>query len=289
MRIMTSNIWGDYFGNPPRGRDENLLTVYARYSPDVIGFQEVTRAWYESALFEKLSEGYYFLGTECIDSKNAVPMAVKKEFSLLAKGFEYLEGTPDESKAITWGVVEKDGKRFALCNTHFWWMKGGESEETKRHHGVLSWSAEDHHGLRAKNAEQLSRLMQYLHARYLCPVFAFGDMNAPIYASIFEVFAQNGIRKLFDLAKERDTAATIHGDPQRTESGAYRGKEAAADYLARVGRKMGVPEGLTEGYHFSIDHIVGLGDDLTVCAYRVIRDREALDATDHSPVFADIL
>jgi endonuclease/exonuclease/phosphatase family metal-dependent hydrolase len=43
-----------------------------------------------------------------------------------------------------------------------------------------------------------------------------------------------------------------------------------------------------EGYHLSIDHIVGLGDGFTVKEYRVIEDREALDASDHSPIYADV-
>ena len=124
MRIMTSNIWGDYFNNSTIGRDDKLYGVYQKYAPDVIGFQEVTKGWYESSLFEKLSKDYCFIGTELFGSKNYVPMALKKELILIAKGFEYLENTPDSSKAITWAVVKQNGIVFALCNTHFWWMRG---------------------------------------------------------------------------------------------------------------------------------------------------------------------
>ena len=131
MRIMTSNIWGDYFGNPTRGRDDKLWGIYRKYAPDVLGFQEVTGGWYESSLFEKLSGDYYFVGTELYDFKNYVPMAIKKEIQLLAKGFEYLTDTPDSSKAITWAVLhnEADGKLFGVCNTHFWWMGGKEEHD----------------------------------------------------------------------------------------------------------------------------------------------------------------
>jgi len=288
MRIMTSNIWGDYFGNPPSGRDEKLLAVYGRYAPDVIGFQEVTKAWYESALFENLSGKYYFLGTECIGSNIHVPVAVSKQYTLVAKGFEYLEDTPDESKSITWGVVKKDGVHVAFCNTHFWWMCGKEPDHVRKQAGVLDFTYEDHCALRAKNAAQLAKLMHYLHDRYGCPVFAFGDMNAPVSHSIFRVYAENGIKNLFDMTENRDLVCTIHGNPVRGEDGIYHGNRATAEYLGRLCNTFRLTEGAGEGHAASIDHIVGLSDTFSVKQYRVIEDQDALDATDHSPVYADI-
>ena len=56
MRIMTSNIWGDYFNNPVELRQEGLLNVFKKYSPDVLGLQEVTKSWYESKIFKELCE-----------------------------------------------------------------------------------------------------------------------------------------------------------------------------------------------------------------------------------------
>ena len=61
MRIMTSNIWGDFFNNPPKGRDKNLCLAYKKYNPDVLGFQEVTQSWYGSSLFETLKTEYNFV------------------------------------------------------------------------------------------------------------------------------------------------------------------------------------------------------------------------------------
>ncbi len=116
---MTSNIWGDYFGNEVQIREDQLFDVYTKYAPDVIGFQEVTPGWYESSIFGKLSGEYSFIGTEVFDSNNYVPIAIKKKYSLIAKGFEYLENTPDQSKAITWAVVDDGEHKVAVCNTHF--------------------------------------------------------------------------------------------------------------------------------------------------------------------------
>lgn len=289
MRIMTSNIWGDYFNNSPIGRDVNLFSVYQKYAPDVIGFQEVTKAWYKSTLFEKLSDEYYMVNAANPKVNNFVPMAIKKEYALLASGFEYLEETPDDSKAITWAVVEKEGVKVALCNTHFWWMRGRESDEVKKLKNVLDFTAEDHCNLRKKNALQLTRLMTRLAAEFSCAAFAFGDMNATTRESIFTVYKQNGVQYLFDIALEKDTACSIHGDPIQLEDGTFQGKKADQEYFARFAHAMCLPElAYGEGNDRSIDHIIGWGENFSVTEYRVIEDKAALDATDHSPVYADI-
>jgi len=289
MRIMTSNIWGDYFKNPPRGRDDNLFSVFEKYVPDVLGFQEVTKSWYESSLFENLSRDYYFVGTEIIGSSNFVPLAIKKNATLISKGFEYLEGTPDKSKAITWAVVEQNGKIFALCNTHFWWMRGTEPEPTKRNAGVLDLTLDDHCRLRANNAKQLFSLMKHIQDRYSCPVFAFGDMNATIEEEVFQIYRQNGVKMLYDIAKNRDNGCTMHGDPIRQDDGSYHGVRATDDYLQHFRTLLCLPErSVDTAHHTSIDHIVGFGEDFWVSEYRIIEDQQALDATDHSPVYADV-
>ena len=51
IRLMTSNVWGNYFGNEVEVRDVQLLGVMKKYAPDVIGMQEVTAAWQASELF----------------------------------------------------------------------------------------------------------------------------------------------------------------------------------------------------------------------------------------------
>ena len=42
LSIMTFNIWGDYFGNPPVERDLKEAGVILRWKPDIVAFQEVT-------------------------------------------------------------------------------------------------------------------------------------------------------------------------------------------------------------------------------------------------------
>lgn len=290
MRIMTSNIWGNFFNNPPELRKDALLRVYKKYNPDIIGFQEAAQGWYDVDLFWKLGEEYTLIGTACCNNKNSTPIAVKRSITVIAYGHEQLEKTPDVSKAITWAVVEKDEQRVAVCNTHFWWMRGGEPEETKKACGVSGYTLEDHCKLRSDNARQLVRLMKYLSERFSAPVFAFGDMNCVISEGVFDVYAENDVKMLFDAAAERDVVCSIHGDPKRGDDGLFHGKRADAEYIAHVREVLRLPKvsGDEEGYHSSIDHIVGRGDGFDVLQYRVVEDEDALNASDHSPVWADI-
>lgn len=258
MRIMTSNIWGDYFGNPVSVREEGLYEVFAKYSPDILGFQEVTRGWYNGKMFSKLAAEYDFVGTEIFGSTNYVPFAYKREagFVLRAKGYEMLENTPDISKAITWAYFERkeaDKKSFAVCNTHFWWKTGKE-----------------HDLIRERNAKQLSALMKNLAEKYSCPVFAFGDMNCTVESSVFDIYSANGFFKLHSRALEKSDKSSHHGDPKLGGDGKYHGKTTENDFK------------------HSIDHIIGYGENIRVACYEIVEEQNALDSTDHSPVYADI-
>lgn len=255
LRIMTTNIWGDYFNNPANVRKDNMYKVYENYKPDVIGFQEVEKSWYKSGMLEKLAEEYTLIGTSLRDSFVYVPLAFKKKFRLKANGYEYLDYTTDDSKAITWAVIASYEKTFAVCNTHFWWMTG-----------------EEHDLVREKNAAQLAKLMKVLYERFNCPVFAFGDMNSCCTSKIFtKIYPNAGIAQLYDEASEKDNICSHHGDPIKNTDGSFSGQKTNKDHT------------------HSIDHIVGFGEGYMVLRYKVVEEQYALDATDHSPVYADIV
>lgn len=254
MRIMTSNIWGDYFKNPVDVREDFLYDVLKKYDADFIGFQEVTPNWHKGEMFKWLLEDYNFVGTEISESKNYVPFVYKKEYFLVAKGYE-LFFTPEEiSKGITWGVFKKpDGSFIGICNTHFWWMSGPE-----------------HDVIRDDNALKLIATMKFIKEKYNCPVFAFGDLNCTRSANVFNIFKENGVEQLYDIAENKDNIGSHHGNPVLGDDGRYHGTTTDKDC------------------EHSIDHILALKGDCKVLEYRIVEDQKALDATDHSPVYVDV-
>ena len=261
LRLVTANIWGDYFGNPVSEREDAFLDAFLKYQADVIGMQECTTGWHESKLFSGLQENNYamlnkFKGV----SLNYVPIFYRSDrFELVDSGFQYYMKVPnDRSKAFTWAVLKsiENGQVFGVINTHFWWKSGAE-----------------HDAIRMINAEQLVQRMLAIHDEYNCPVFAFGDLNCTTYAAPFQYFNENNIVRLRDIAKTFSKKSSHHGDPVRGEDGLYHGKVSKNPEVK------------------AIDHIIGLqGDfDYEVTTYQLILDQPVLDASDHSPVYADIV
>lgn len=269
---MTSNIWGDFFGNEVAARGEQLYEIYKKYDPDIIGIQEATGSWYLSDMFYELEkDGYLFLGTQFVhpelytpdpgqplhETGIYLPLLVKKDkFAVHSYGWEHFENTPDISKSVTWAVLEtkQEHKKFCICNTHFWWMERNKDDDF----------------LRAENAGQLSELMKYLDEKYQCPVFAVGDMNSRIDSEAFCVFKENGVQDLLEVAQKASRVCSWHGNPVCGEDKKYHGIRTTEDYTR------------------SIDHMVGYGTGYYVENYYIVEDQNALDATDHSPVYADV-
>lgn len=259
LRIMTANVWGDYFGNPVAVREDQFMETFREYRPDVIGLQEMTPGWVESSLFQEMQEHYALVGTVLGSHVNYVPLAYSKErFDLLEGGFRRYSDTPDRSKAITYAVLtEKNGgQRLAVCNTHFWWKSGPE-----------------HDLIRKKNARELAACMKELSSRYGCAVFAFGDLNSTVSSEVFAVFGEEGVVRLYDLAEVRSEVSSHHGNPVLGEDGRYHGAQTE------------------RSQEHSIDHIVMLAGEepCRVQTYQVILDQRVLDASDHSPVYADVV
>lgn len=258
IRLMTSNIWGDYSDNEVAVREDKLYDVYEKYAPDVIGMQEVTENWHNSALFENLTNaGYTLLDDIPGPSNNYTPIFVNSErFNVIESGYANLRSTNDNTKSIQWGVLEdkEDGTKFAVCNTHFEYRSGAEYDAA-----------------RESNAQQLATLMLKIKEDFGCTAsFGMGDMNANIYSSVFTVYDSEDIQNLADIAPEKPTCSTIHRSPVRGPDGQFHGLRTGSPF------------------ENSIDHIVGTEDSYSVVDFQVVIDQEALDATDHSPVFADI-
>lgn len=253
IRIMTSNIWGDYFQNPVELRCNNIIETVRKYSPDVLGVQEITPSWHHSELFTTLSDEYTVLESRL---ENYVPLLYKtQKYKLLGCGWELYKETPDKSKGITWAVLQdkESGKEIGVCNTHLWWKQGPE-----------------HDPIRVKNAKQLLALMDYIKAKYDVLVYGFGDFNCVYDSAAMDFLRENDIVTSFEVAEEYSKVCTIHGDPVLGEDGAYHGKRTDKDLYA------------------SIDHVITYRNESVIKRQVVVEDQIILDATDHSPVYVDV-
>ncbi len=279
IKIMTSNIWGDYFGNPVEVREMGLFDTYMRYDPDILGMQEATVAWGDSRLFKLLCDKYTFVPVDKIVAKwyednaddegvkdlrlrgksaeqNFVPLVYKSDkYDLVDYGWHHFTDTIDPSKCVTWALLcdKKTDKKFGVCATHFWWMTG-----------------EEHDRLRDKNAFEMLNIMKEIRNKYECPVFAFGDFNCFVGSTAFGVLMNGGCTNMQKAARETSEICSIHGDPVRQDDGTYKGYTT------------------DKTSEYSIDHIICLGE-VDVLKYDIITDVDALDATDHSPVMAEVV
>jgi len=256
VRIMSSNIWGDYFGNEVAVREDQLFEVFSKYAPDILGMQEATKSWTESRLFAALREEYTFVDTDAYTDNNYVPLLYKTAaFRCVDSGYLHYEDTPDKSKSLTWAVLEsvETGCRFGAVNTHFWWKFIGTPE---------------HDAIRVSNAENVHRTAVSMAEKYDIPVFAFGDLNSGTERPCIVYLKEQGWVSAQENAAVTSRISTHHGDPVRGEDGRFHGKTT---------------ENPAEK---SIDHIFALGK-AEAKEFRLVTDQPALDATDHSPIWCD--
>jgi len=253
MRIMTSNIWGNYFGNPAAERIDAIEGVLKKYSADVIGIQEMCPDWYKNDLAGRLEEDYVFVGGF---KGNHSPLFFKRDvFEIIDMGWLRYTGVQDISKSVTWAVLERkeDGKRIGVCNTHLWWKAGEEHEIT-----------------RENNAKQLLGVMLDIKKKYdNIPVVAFGDFNSRANGKAMKYLNACGVFSAYESADEFSEMSSDHGDPKRDENGIYHGQKTTNDKT------------------MSLDHIVSFKGELHINVHKVVEDQLALDASDHSPVYID--
>ena len=256
LSLMSSNIWGDYFGNEVSHRDEQLAMIYRRYRPDILGLQEMNSSWWASPVWETLEDAYCFVPADTQNKMNYVPLMYNRtRFELLDMGWRLYHENLDPSKGYTSGVFrDRENRRvFAVFNTHFWW-------EPK--------IVDDY--VRCYNAMVLDKAMKATGEKFQCPVFFMGDLNCAYDSCAWEFLKSAGWVSSFAIAREYSDFSSLHGDPQRGADHFYHGKTT------------GKPK------ESSIDHI-GMSPDSTVEKQLLITDQEALDATDHSPVFVHVI
>lgn len=256
LRIMSFNIWGDYFGNPVEEREAGIGEVIEKYSPDILGMQEATPAWNRSGLYKSLEAEYGFVDVSAYVGNNFDTLIYKKDkLDLIDSGYVKYFDTPDSSKAAAWGVFEEklSKKRLAVFCTHFWWRYFGDPE---------------HDLIRVSNAALLTAKAFELVEKYKLPVVGLGDLNSDYSMPTLTYLRAAEWSLAQREAVESSNVGSHHGDPVRGEDGKYHGEKTAKDYTK------------------SIDHIFFRGD-IKPQKFDVVEDQFALDASDHSPIYCD--
>jgi endonuclease/exonuclease/phosphatase family metal-dependent hydrolase len=255
---MSSNIWGDYFGNPVELREEQLGRVFALYSPDILAMQEATRSWNSSKLFSKLRENYVFVETNEAPENNFLPLIYKREnFDCIDSGFVKFIDTPDPSKGATWAMLsdKTTGKRLAVICTHFWWKKISDPEMD---------------AIRVSNARLITEKATEIIDKYSVPVIALGDLNSNLKIPSIAYLRESGWKFARDEAVITSEVCTHHCDPVLGTDGKYHGKR------------------IFSSYQNSIDHIIYRGN-IKPELFEVVEDQDALDVSDHSPVWCNFI
>ncbi len=257
LRIMSHNIWcGKVFN-----RDLHMRDVYMRYLPDVLGLQEMTPNLYDSRIVELLSEEYEWLThKEAEGYTDNTPLLIRKGmFDVLEHGWHLYRGLNNhESKSLAWAVLRRksDGVTFGAISTHFWWQKGPESDLA-----------------RVDDVDQMVAFVNYMKVKYNIPVIAMGDWNCRIGSAAYRRAYEWGGLDTRLCAKDFCDRGNSH-HPYAVYN------EATGEY--ENGPK---PVGTLLN---AIDHMfIYNPEGFDVKEYHVVTDQDALDVSDHCPVYID--
>jgi endonuclease/exonuclease/phosphatase family metal-dependent hydrolase len=263
FRIMTSNIWGNCGDNMIANRDDLLAGIFISYMPDVLGLQEVSpKSRDEKVNIFDLLETYYAEVEVDIGqlTNNYTPLLyLKDEYSVVDSGFYNYSGLNDKnSKSVTWAVMERSnsGKRFAVCNTHFYWKSDDAGREA-----------------RINNSGELLQVVNEILERHRVPIFCIGDFNCSVSSDPAQILFSRGFADTQSAAIVRTSDSNAH-HPYPTWD------ETTETFINGP-----APTGV---YARAIDHIYYTGEHVNVWVYDTIVSQDALDASDHCPVYVDI-
>ena len=258
VRIMTSNVWVDFFGNPVPPRDELLADIIAEQMPDAVAFQEMHMSWHNSVLKTRLfALGYAEVCPDLHGNPyNCTPVLYNaNRFREVRSCFHLYSGPNDvNSKSYTAVCLEEkeSGARIGMIGTHFWFK---EDEE-----GNLA---------REQNARELIEGFDSLGD--CSAVFCGGDYNCDEHSSPLAILADAGIVTSHKIAEELvNPTCTWHCEPV---------------YDNETSKYTPAPVS-TVPHEYSLDHILVRGN-AKVRRYEVIADERARIVSDHSPVVID--
>ncbi len=189
VRLMTYNLLSDslgFTGTDAGERAGGVCAIIETLSPDVIGFQEMSRKWFATV---KNNTSYKFIGffrTTVFGTMTTLAYNSKRVELLFSGEKTFSVGGDSRMRRIVWGVFsnKRNGKIFAVVNIHFDLLK------------KKTFSAFDD-SLQMSQALETTRFVKDVIDRLKCPVFILGDFNvkqstaekvSPVYEILDSVF-----------------------------------------------------------------------------------------------------
>ena len=194
IRIMTYNLLADtlsFEGTPAQYRADGVCKILNGISPDVCGFQEMSRKWF-ACVYNNTDYKFIHSIRSAAFSTMTTLAYNPKTVNLVAFGEQvFKNGNNSALRRMVWGVFRhvKTDKIFAVVNTHF----------------SLSGADFTDNTIPLTQALEMITLCKELKNLFNCPVFPLGDFNAhkstkktpsPIYDILVTAF-----KNTTDLAK----------------------------------------------------------------------------------------
>lgn len=167
IRLMTYNILADsigFEGSPAQYRADAVCKILNGISPDVCGFQEMSRKWF-ACVYNNTDYKFIHPIRSAIFPTMTTLAYNPETVNLIAFGEQvFKNGSSSPLRRMVWGVFrhKKTDKLFAVVNTHFSLSDSNFTDNTTP----------------LTQALELITLCKELKNLFNCPVFPLGDFNA---------------------------------------------------------------------------------------------------------------
>ncbi len=251
IRVMSFNILHENYNDrlPLTERARKVASVISAYRPDAAGLEEVSEAWHES-LDSLFGGSYAFIPDDIPGAGPSYSTVIYNTSTAELLGYGttvYAAATNSQLRNLTWARLRRKSD-------------GQEYIVTSTH-----WDINSHADERVLQAKENGVLTSGLISKYGLPVFACGDYNRSETTAEFTGFlAATGM-------KDSKLTALSSGLAERGGKSTH-----------TVGKML---SGSSDG-SVCIDHIV-CTPDAEIKYYTTVIDGEAIDSSDHCPIFID--
>ncbi len=278
IRALSFNVLADDWSNKPAvaPRATGAVNTILRYLPDVVGLQECDDQWYAALNADEQLHAKYRFVNYSSSGQNKVTINGKKytNYSTILYNTDVLELiewkqqplTPSDNKkcrifTVAVFEIKESGKQFIFTSTH--------------------WDLTEEQRLAQANG--MKSLIDGWRTRYPnIPLVMSGDYNAPdSESSLVTLIRDNNLTDSKNAIATGLVCSTFHLGNGMFEGS--RNAAIAAHWLR--GRVSVTPQNVTTTE--CIDHIL-LSSGIESLYYDTIHDEEALDASDHMPIYCDL-